>query len=246
MCYTLLCRQYKNPDCREDRIADLQAIIDVQTWYHHQKAIRIHTTHERGNDETIPALVGLVQQAVHSICTQERDGYHVEIPECNLIVLFGLLFGLGELVFVLKGHFVRQPRIGRSFANTNIDRLGDLPSFQKNSHALAEQDHPRRSVAVVHQVQKDNGLHEDIGKYCPDRDTDIVLLVTPMRDVALESKSFEDHMENCNNCCGRQQVDVRIKEDTLEGLEFTAIAARWHGTATGSLLLALFCALADT
>jgi hypothetical protein len=42
-------------------------------------------------------------------------------------------------------------------------------------------------LIVVHQVEEDNTLHEDIPKNRSDRDTDVVFLVPVMADVGFES-----------------------------------------------------------
>jgi hypothetical protein len=42
-------------------------------------------------------------------------------------------------------------------------------------------------LIVVHQVEEDNTLHEDIPKNRTDRDTDVVFLVPVMADVGFES-----------------------------------------------------------
>lgn len=47
----------------------LEAVVDVETRYHHEEAIRIDTTDEGRDDEAVPALVGVIQQAVGGICT---------------------------------------------------------------------------------------------------------------------------------------------------------------------------------
>jgi hypothetical protein len=42
-------------------------------------------------------------------------------------------------------------------------------------------------------------LHDDVGEDGADRDTDIVLLLAPVTDVALERKKLEDHVQNTDD-----------------------------------------------
>lgn len=48
----------------------LETVVDVQTRDHHQKPIRVHTAHQGRDHEAIPALVALIQQAIHRIRAQ--------------------------------------------------------------------------------------------------------------------------------------------------------------------------------
>lgn len=86
----------------------LQPIVDVQTRHHHQEAVGIDTANKRLDDIGVPRLVRVVNQAVHSIRGQERDSNDIQPAECDLIILFGLLLRLTELVLVLKDDNIRQ------------------------------------------------------------------------------------------------------------------------------------------
>jgi len=83
-------------------------------------------------------------------------------------------------VLVLEGHFVRKPRSCLGGPNTDIDHFRDFPGFQEDTHPLTEENHPGGTVAVVHQIKEDDGLHEDVGEDRADRDADVVLLMAPM------------------------------------------------------------------
>ena len=161
----------------------LQSVVDVQTGHHHEEAIGVDTTHESLDDVRVPGLVGVVDQAVSGVGEQKGHGYDVQVAEGNLIVLLGLLLSLGELMLVLEDDHIGQegePRVGRGRAQANVDGLGDLPKLQQNTESLTGQNHPRCVLAVVHEVQENNSLHEDICQNSADRGTDDILLLTPV------------------------------------------------------------------
>jgi len=158
----------------------LQTIIDVQTRHHHQKPIRVHTPHQRRDHKAVPALMAVIQQAIHRIRPQQRYRNHIQIPERDLVVLLRLLLRLTQLMLILKGDSVREPRIRRRVSDTHVDGLGDLPGFDEDAHALAEEDHPGGAVAVVEEVEEDDGLHEDVGEDGADGDADVVFFVAPV------------------------------------------------------------------
>ena len=146
---------------------DLQAIVDIEAGNHHEEPISVNASDERLNNIRIPGLVRLVHQAVDSVGTQKRDSENIEPAESNFIILLGLLLSVGEFVLVFEYHDVGQEgKEGsrRRWSQANIDRLRDLPSLQKDPEPLACKNHPRRIFAVIHQVQENNRLHEDIGQ----------------------------------------------------------------------------------
>lgn len=82
-------------------------------------------------------------------------------------------------MLVFEANAVRDESTGhRSYLD--VDRLCNLPGFDEDSHALAEENHPGCTVAVIDEVEEDDSLHKDIGKDGAYADADIVLLVFPM------------------------------------------------------------------
>jgi len=123
----------------------LKTVVDVQTGDHHQEAIGIYATDKGLDDVRVPRLVGVVHQAVNSVCDEKRHGQDVQVAEGNLIVLLGLLLGLRKLVLVLEDNNIGQEgkeRVCRWRTQANINRLGDLPGLQKDTKALAGKNHP--------------------------------------------------------------------------------------------------------
>jgi hypothetical protein len=80
-------------------------------------------------------------------------------------------------------------------------------------------------LVVVHKIEEDNTLHENIAKNRSNGNTDIVLLVAVMADVGLESQHLEDHVEDANYDCSAKEVDVSIEENLFDHLEFASVAA---------------------
>jgi hypothetical protein len=147
----------------------LQPVVDVETGDHHEEAVRVDTAHQGLDNVRVPRLVGVVDQAVRGVCKQKRNSQDVQVAEGNFIILLGLFLGLAKLVLVLEDNHIgqeRQPRAGWWWAQANVDSLGDLPEFEKDTESLTGQDHPRGVVTVVHEVKEDNSLHEDV---CQDR-----------------------------------------------------------------------------
>lgn len=95
-------------------------------------------------------------------------------------------------------------------------------------------------LVVVHKVEEDDGLHEDVSENRSDRDTDIVLLVSVMADIGLESQHFEDHMEDADHNRGAEEVNVGVEENLLDHFKLCSISTtRWHltiGSISGGLL----------
>lgn len=127
--------------------------------------------------------MSVVHQAVRGVCKQQRHRNDIEVAEGNLVVLLRLLLGFAELVLVLKYNHVWQEREGGvrgRRAQADINSLGDLPGFQEDTKALTGENHPRSVVAVVHKVEEDDTLHEDVRQDGADRGTDNVLLLAPV------------------------------------------------------------------
>lgn len=94
----------------------------------------------------------LVEQAVRRVRSQERHGDNIEVAESDLIILFGFLLRLRELVLVLKDNHIgeeRKERPGRRRPHADVDRLRDFPRLQKYTESLTSENHPRRIFAVV-------------------------------------------------------------------------------------------------
>jgi hypothetical protein len=80
-------------------------------------------------------------------------------------------------------------------------------------------------LVVVHKIEEDNTLHENIAKNRSNGNTDIVLLVAVMADVGLESQHLEDHVEDANYDGSAKEVDISIEENLFDHLEFASVAA---------------------
>lgn len=148
----------------------LQPVVDVETGDHHKEAVGVDTAHQGLDNVRVPRLVGVVDQTVRGVCEQKGNSQDVQVAERNFIVLLGLFLGLAKLVLVLEDNHIgqeRQPRVCWRRAQANVDGLGDLPEFQKDTKSLTSQDHPRGVVAVVHEVEEDDSLHEDVCQNCP-------------------------------------------------------------------------------
>lgn len=161
----------------------LQAIVDVQARNHHQETIGIDTANKCLDDVGIPRLVGVVQKTVSGVGEEKRHRDDVQVAERNLIVLLGLLLGLTQFVLVFEDNHVGQEGkegVGRRRAQANVDSLGNLPCFEKNTESLARQNHPGCVVAVVHEVKEDNCLHEDIRQNRTHRCAYNILLLAPV------------------------------------------------------------------
>ena len=78
-------------------------VVDIQRRDHHEEAVRVHGAHERGEQERIPALMFLVEDAVGGVGGEEGDRDHVKVAEGDLVVVLGFLFRVGESVFVFEG-----------------------------------------------------------------------------------------------------------------------------------------------
>ena len=83
-------------------------------------------------------------------------------------------------MFIFESDSVRNQRIWR-WAYSNIDCFCNLPGFENDTHALTEQNHPRSTIAVIHEVQENDELHEYVGQNCPNGDADVVFLIAEMR-----------------------------------------------------------------
>lgn len=83
-------------------------------------------------------------------------------------------------MLILERDHIWQPRVWSRLPNPYIHSLGDFPSFEQNTHTLSKENHPRCTITIVHKVQKDDSLHENICKYCTDRDPNIVFLMSPV------------------------------------------------------------------
>jgi len=97
-------------------------------------------------------------------CNQERNASNVHVLESNLIVLFGLLFSLGQLLLVLESDSVREERSRSTRTDANVDNSGDLPELNDDTNDLRAQNHPAGVLRVVEEVQEDDSLHENIGQ----------------------------------------------------------------------------------
>lgn len=83
-------------------------------------------------------------------------------------------------MLILHGDAVREPGTRRGVAEAHVHGFGDFPGLDEDAHALAEEDHPRGAVAVVEEVEEDDGLHEDVGEDGADGDADVVFFVAPV------------------------------------------------------------------
>jgi hypothetical protein len=142
--------------------------------------------------------VRFVHQRVGCVRKQQRNGDHAHVPEGDPVVFVGLLLSLGKLVLVFENNNVGQDAseagVWSRLADANVDSLGDLPCLNCDTHALAEQDHPRGVLVVVHQIKEDDELHNNVCKDGAHRNTNVVLLLAPMANIALESQKLEDHV----------------------------------------------------
>ena len=73
---------------------DLQPVVDIQARHHNEESVGVDAAHESGDDEAVPAFVGLIDQTVAGVRGQERNSHQVEIAEGNLIILLGLFMSL--------------------------------------------------------------------------------------------------------------------------------------------------------
>lgn len=69
----------------------LEAVVDVQTRDHHEEAIRVDAADERRDDEAVPALVRVVQQAVGGVGGEQWHRDPVKVFERLLVVFLCFL-----------------------------------------------------------------------------------------------------------------------------------------------------------
>jgi len=106
-------------------------------------------------------------------------------------------------VFVFEDDTVREEGARRRGSDAHVHSFSDLPRFNGDAYALAEEDHPGRVLVVVHEVEENDALHEDVCEDGAHTRAHIVFLLAPVRDVVLEGKHFEDHVQHADySSCG--------------------------------------------
>jgi len=160
-----------------------ETIVDVEGWHHHEEAVGVDRADKRGDYEGVPRFMGFILERVASVGEKEGDSNHVEIFEGYGIVFFGLLFRLGENLFVFEGDAVGDQGVRGCGADADVDDSRDFPQLDEDAHSLGEENHPAGVLIVVQQVEEDDTLHEDISENRADRNSNIVLLVSIVADV---------------------------------------------------------------
>jgi hypothetical protein len=125
----------------------LQAVINIQTRHHHEEAISVDGTHERGDYERVPGFVGVVVQRVSSVGEEKGDGDHVEVFEGYGVVFFCFFFGFRELLLIFEGDAVGDDGVGGG-TDADVYYGGYFPEFEEDAHSLAEEDHPAYGLLV--------------------------------------------------------------------------------------------------
>jgi len=106
-----------------------------------------------------------MRERVGRVPGDERVHEHREVAHRLLVVRLGL----GERVRV-GGHdaHARQTRPRGPMERDGLDRFLDLPHFDGEARAAREQDHPRG--VVVHEVEEDDRLEEEVEQHRVERE----------------------------------------------------------------------------
>jgi hypothetical protein len=159
----------------------LESVVDIELRNHGDEAKQIDKFHQGLQDKGIPALVFVIQERVDGITGQERVRQPGQVLESNGIVFRGIVFFFGALASVLVGQGGEE--LARAPDDFILQGLEYLPHFNQESHTLTHQNHPRRFLVVVQEIEEDDNLEKDVDNDTSDRDTSAVVLFLPKRNI---------------------------------------------------------------